>query len=235
MTELVFNDSFLSHFLVSRIKTQEATIGLKTNWPSVVLNFSPHNDSLNNLIGRVTGHPVYFNMTTHLDFLMFCFNKSIIQIKKKFINSKHISKFQLISLTKQNNSNFFFKFETAPPPTPPKRDPCYPSPCGSNARCRVENDYAVCECLPEYHGNPYESCRPECLSNPDCPSNTACIRNKCQDPCPGTCGVNAICTVTNHVPVCTCQVGYTGDAFRYCSVVVEGIYQFFSNEILVSN
>lgn len=165
---------------------------------------------------------------------MFCFNKSIIQIKKKFINSKHISKFQLISLTKQNNSNFFFKFETAPPPTPPKRDPCYPSPCGSNARCRVENDYAVCECLPEYHGNPYESCRPECLSNPDCPSNTACIRNKCQDPCPGTCGVNAICTVTNHVPVCTCQVGYTGDAFRYCSVVVEGIYQFFSNEPLVS-
>lgn len=109
-----------------------------------------------------------------------------------------------------------------PPPKPPvPHDPCYPSPCGSNARCRVENNYAICECIPDYHGNPYLSCRPECVGNPDCPMNRACIRQKCQDPCPGTCGVEAECQVINHIPICTCPQGTTGDAFRQCSPVVE--------------
>lgn len=104
------------------------------------------------------------------------------------------------------------------PTTPPKtQDPCYPSPCGSNAHCRVENNYAVCECLAEYHGNPYEVCRPECVANSDCSMNQACIRNKCQDPCPGTCGINAVCDVINHIPICSCPDGYLGDAFRQCS------------------
>ncbi|ENN73328.1 hypothetical protein YQE_10090, partial [Dendroctonus ponderosae] len=102
----------------------------------------------------------------------------------------------------------------------PSKDPCYPSPCGPNAYCRSENDYAICECVAEYHGNPYEGCRPECLSNSECAPNTACISNKCRDPCPGTCGVNAVCTVTNHMPICSCQQGYSGDAFRYCSLIV---------------
>ncbi|KAJ4432717.1 hypothetical protein ANN_21354 [Periplaneta americana] len=113
----------------------------------------------------------------------------------------------------------------APPtPTPPTpaADPCNPSPCGSNARCRVENSFAICECLPEYHGNPYEGCRPECLVSSDCPMNRACIRNKCQDPCPGTCGVSAICTVSNHIPICSCPDGTTGDAFRICTPIRAG-------------
>lgn len=100
-----------------------------------------------------------------------------------------------------------------------KKDPCYPSPCGANARCREENGYAICECLPEYHGNPYVSCRPECVANSDCPMNRACIRNKCQDPCPGTCGIGALCIVSNHIPICSCPEEYTGDAFRQCSYV----------------
>ncbi|VEN46221.1 unnamed protein product [Callosobruchus maculatus] len=108
-----------------------------------------------------------------------------------------------------------------PPPKPTPREPCSPSPCGANAICRVENQVAVCQCLPEYRGNPYESCRPECLSNSECPGDRACIRNKCQDPCPGTCGINAECLTRNHVPVCTCLRGYQGDAFRVCSRVIE--------------
>ena len=107
-------------------------------------------------------------------------------------------------------------FSAPPSPLPPSTDPCYPSPCGSNARCRVENSFAVCECIPEYHGNPYEGCRPECLVSSDCPMNHACIRNRCQDPCPGTCGVSAVCTVSNHIPICTCPERTTGDAFRIC-------------------
>lgn len=103
------------------------------------------------------------------------------------------------------------------PPTP--ADPCYPSPCGSNARCRSENGYPLCQCAPEYFGNPYEGCRPECLTSSDCTMNKACIRNKCQDPCPGTCGINALCSVSNHIPICSCPQGYSGDAFRLCSLI----------------
>jgi hypothetical protein len=98
-----------------------------------------------------------------------------------------------------------------------KPTPCVPSPCGSNAVCREQNGAGSCTCLPDYVGNPYEGCRPECVLNSDCPSNRACISNKCQDPCPGTCGQNADCQVVNHLPSCTCQPGFTGDPFRFCN------------------
>lgn len=42
---------------------------------------------------------------------------------------------------------------------------------------------------------------------------------KCRDPCPGSCGTNAICQVVNHLPMCSCMTGYSGDPFRYCSFV----------------
>lgn len=100
-------------------------------------------------------------------------------------------------------------------------NPCSPSPCGANAQCRVQNNAGACLCLPEYIGNPYEGCRPECTLNSDCPSNKACINNKCKDPCPGTCAQNAYCQVINHLPTCTCNPGYTGDPFRYCNVIVQ--------------
>jgi len=94
--------------------------------------------------------------------------------------------------------------------------PCIPSPCGANAVCRERNGAGSCVCLPEYIGNPYEGCRPECVRSSDCPSNKACVTNKCQDPCPGTCGQNADCQVINHLPSCTCRQGYEGDPFRFC-------------------
>lgn len=99
-------------------------------------------------------------------------------------------------------------------------NPCVPSPCGVNAICKEQNGAGSCICLPEYIGNPYESCRPECTVNSDCVSNKACMMNKCKDPCPGTCGQNAECHVVNHLPVCTCFNGYNGDPFRYCSIVL---------------
>lgn len=98
-------------------------------------------------------------------------------------------------------------------------NPCVPSPCGSNAICKERNGAGSCSCLPEYLGNPYEGCRPECVLNSDCPSNKACVRNKCQDPCPGTCGQNANCQVINHLPSCTCAPGFTGNPFTYCSPI----------------
>lgn len=95
-------------------------------------------------------------------------------------------------------------------------NPCEPSPCGSNAICKTQNNVGSCSCIPGYFGNPYESCRPECIISSDCTTNLACIRNKCQNPCPGTCGLNAECQVVNHIPSCICSSGFTGNPFKYC-------------------
>lgn len=99
------------------------------------------------------------------------------------------------------------------------KDPCHPSPCGGNAVC---ND-GQCTCLPEYQGNPYIGCRPECVLNTDCPRDKACIRNKCKDPCPGTCGIGALCETYNHIPMCRCPEGMTGNAFIQCTALASKI------------
>lgn len=98
-------------------------------------------------------------------------------------------------------------------------NPCSPSPCGANAICKEQNGAGSCTCLPEYFGNPYESCRPECIMNSDCPTYHSCVLNKCIDPCPGVCGTNAECIVVNHKPRCNCANGYTGDAYRFCHII----------------
>lgn len=46
----------------------------------------------------------------------------------------------------------------------------------------------------------------------------ACQNERCIDPCPGSCGINAQCTVINHNPVCTCLQGFIGDALRQCDL-----------------
>lgn len=109
------------------------------------------------------------------------------------------------------------RFILAATPTPePVVSPCDPSPCGDNAECSELGRAAACKCLPGFQGDPYLSCRPECVLNTDCPSSLACINAKCKDPCPGTCGINAVCNVLNHVPKCSCLSGYVGDPSREC-------------------
>ena len=95
-------------------------------------------------------------------------------------------------------------------------NPCNPSPCGPNSQCREINNLAVCSCVPGYIGSP-PTCRPECTINSDCDLRLSCTNYKCSDPCPGTCGINAKCQVVNHNPICTCDYGYTGNAFYSCS------------------
>lgn len=95
-------------------------------------------------------------------------------------------------------------------------NPCSPSPCGANAICQN----GACSCIPEYHGDPYLGCQPECVLNSDCPRNKACIRNKCSDPCKGTCGAEALCEVINHIPMCSCPPGHTGSPFLYCTKIL---------------
>jgi hypothetical protein len=90
---------------------------------------------------------------------------------------------------------------------------CTPSPCDPNSQCKIYgNQVAICEPCRGY------DCRPECLSSAECPFNKACIGQRCMDPCPGSCGVNALCMVVNHNPVCSCPSGYVGNPFEHCSV-----------------
>ena len=103
-----------------------------------------------------------------------------------------------------------------PPVLDVPRDPCYPSPCGPFSQCQNVNGIPSCSCLPAYMGSP-PTCRSECTINSDCPSTRACINERCQDPCLGSCGLNAICNVFNHVPSCNCMQSYAGDPFTGCT------------------
>lgn len=116
------------------------------------------------------------------------------------------------------NPHFSSFIILAPPPAPVQIvsvNPCVPSPCGPFSQCRDIGGTPSCSCLPNYQGNP-PNCRPECVINPECPSNLACIREKCSDPCVGSCGANALCSVINHIPICTCPDDLTGDPFSNC-------------------
>lgn len=99
--------------------------------------------------------------------------------------------------------------------TEPANKPCEPSPCGPNSVCREVNGQAICACIESFIGNP-PNCRPECIQSTDCSPSKACINRKCQDPCPGSCGRNAICIVNKHNPICSCPAKYTGSPFTYC-------------------
>lgn len=98
---------------------------------------------------------------------------------------------------------------------PVRTNPCLPSPCGLYSECRDLGDSPSCSCSLGYMGSP-PSCRPECVINSECPYNKACIGQKCNDPCVGSCGSNAQCTIFNHTPICTCPEGFTGDPFSNC-------------------
>lgn len=95
-------------------------------------------------------------------------------------------------------------------------DPCVPSPCGPYSICRVVSNHAVCSCQDFCNGSP-PNCRPECMINSECSRDKSCINQRCVDPCPGTCGVNARCRTVNHNPICSCNPGFMGDPFVRCS------------------
>lgn len=65
----------------------------------------------------------------------------------------------------------------------------------------------------------------ECVLSSDCPSNKACLRSKCVNPCDGgTCAPNALCTVHNHIPMCSCPSGMEGNPFVQCRSIVQPAY-----------
>lgn len=105
--------------------------------------------------------------------------------------------------------------------TPSK--PCVPSPCGPNSVCREIGNTPACSCSDNYIGRP-PNCRPECAINAECSGNLACIKERCKDPCPGSCGTYATCVTINHSPQCNCEAGYTGDPFAGCSIIQQSMF-----------
>ena len=126
--------------------------------------------------------------------------------RKTFLKSRESLKSQL--------SDQFLVFEPVEMKTP-----CFPNPCGANAVCKDKNGAGSCSCISEYHGDPYTICRPECSQNSDCDRSKACFNQKCQDPCPGVCGNNALCDVVNHSPSCECLPGFTGNSMSGCRIL----------------
>lgn len=92
-------------------------------------------------------------------------------------------------------------------------DFCTTSPCGINAVCKNN----TCSCIPEYYGNPYIECRPECTSDNECEKQLACIKFKCINPCTNACGIGAMCNVYNHLAVCECPAPLRGNPFVACT------------------
>jgi hypothetical protein len=80
----------------------------------------------------------------------------------------------------------------------------------------VLGNRVMCTCIDDYLGDPQAGCHPECTIPSDCPDNRACLNQKCRDPCPGTCGLNAQCQARNHVANCICPEGFMGNAFIQC-------------------
>ncbi|XP_018323516.1 adhesive plaque matrix protein 2 [Agrilus planipennis] len=94
---------------------------------------------------------------------------------------------------------------------------CTGNTCGQNAQCTIAGGRPVCSCFNGYTGDPLTYCRrAECLDNSECRGHLSCINEKCVNPCEGICGFNANCEVRNHVPVCSCPPGHTGDPFSSC-------------------
>jgi len=109
-----------------------------------------------------------------------------------------------------------YRFITAADVPQPVGNPCIPSPCGPNSQCKVQGNSPSCSCLPEFIGSP-PNCKPECISNSECPIHLSCMNMKCKNPCIGACAPSAECKVISHTPRCSCPVGYIGNPLSECS------------------
>lgn len=108
-------------------------------------------------------------------------------------------------------------------------NPCAQSKeCVEPAICVPLNHKADCACPPGYLGSVATGCelpKAGCRSDSECPSQQACINDRCINPCAESqpCGTNAICTTFDTVPVktmiCECPPGYEGNAVIACAEI----------------
>lgn len=106
-------------------------------------------------------------------------------------------------------------------------NPCSDSPCGPNTRCEVSNaGIARCRCVDGYvpDGDTINGCKPQCISDFECPDDYQCTAQKCERVCrPGACGQSADCEGRNHRAYCSCPDGFTGDGDNRCTRFVAQV------------
>lgn len=84
-----------------------------------------------------------------------------------------------------------------------------------NCICPIEFGYRL-----DFKGNCIPKTGPECETDNQCPDHKYCNpeMKTCDDPClKKRCGTNAFCNATNHIAVCQCSSGYSGNPEIYCS------------------
>lgn len=103
------------------------------------------------------------------------------------------------------------------------KNPCEKTgACGRNAVCNAVSHSAVCKCPSNSYGNPHNECiHVECSDNNDCASERTCVNSKCINPCSlsNVCGQQAECVPQNHIGVCTCLPGTTGNPLLGCTAL----------------
>ena len=95
--------------------------------------------------------------------------------------------------------------------------------CAVNEMCQAYDHRPECACLPGFVPDNEKGCiEVGCSTDGECPSQTACIKGDCVNPCNVTmpCGVNSVCKVLDTLPVrtmiCECLPGYQGNAALQC-------------------
>uniref|UniRef100_A0A182M1U8 EGF-like domain-containing protein n=1 Tax=Anopheles culicifacies TaxID=139723 RepID=A0A182M1U8_9DIPT len=91
--------------------------------------------------------------------------------------------------------------------------------CGENALCTLVGERATCECPSTTRGDPKVACRKlECTTADECTADRTCIGYRCIDPCSlkSACGSSANCVTKNHLAICSCQPGTTGNPLLGC-------------------
>lgn len=86
---------------------------------------------------------------------------------------------------------------------------CEENPCHPTAICEPTPSLGYrCKCPPNTVGDPISGgCRLEgnCPNgDTDCPEYTICQNGRCTNPCEQACGANALCSVLDRKPVCSC-------------------------------
>lgn len=91
--------------------------------------------------------------------------------------------------------------------------------------------HIIIQLLVDFSAGKAEVMKEVCILNTECPNNKACIRNHCLDPCTGACGLNAICDIINHTPVCSCPKRMEGSPFVQCRSIAQPAYNDNHNQI----